>query len=473
MSVRQNTRVKPWCPVTVEPLLIVGFIGLVASSPTYYQYIYNFLGNGTLPTNTNTSSCDSNVSDPAYQRQLKTQAETSQWQLYLTLALAIPGALSTIALGTLSDTFGRKVALLVPLVGGLLSAVAGAVIINFSFPLEVMIAGNFVYGLSGSWTALFGGCFAYIADITDPGRQRTFRVALLESGVGISSLVGEIGTGYWIRGGGIPQGFQQVSWGIVGCSVFCLLYLFTLKETRPAVKKDTVISCSHFRRCFNAFYEKRYEGRRRKLLLGTLAYLLVIGCGSASNSLITIYVLGAPFCFTSDLIGLMKAALGSTFLFSLLVIRVCNSCMSEFAMLIVAFVSLIAGQTLLAFAGDFGNPEIAVFMVPVLMMLRAIIPPVMKVILSRDVLPSEQGIIFAVLASTDSVGHVIFSLLFNNIYSSTVGFMPGFVFLLAAGIAVIAAAVIGIMQYYEPNKDYKPLSLPEDPDDPGKNAVNT
>ncbi|XP_066296941.1 proton-coupled folate transporter-like [Branchiostoma lanceolatum] len=472
MSVGENTRVKPWCPVTVEPLLLVGMIGLVASSPTYYQYIYNVLGNGTLPTNAS-SSCDVNVSDPAYQRQLKAQAESAQWQLYLTVALSVPGALSTVALGTLSDIFGRKVGLLVPLVGGLLSAVAGAVIVNFSFPLELMLAGNFVYGLSGSWTALFGGCSAYIADITDPGKQRTFRVALLESGVGISSLVGEIGTGYWIQLGGIPRGFKEVTWGIVGCSVFCLLYLFTLKETRPRVKKETLSSCSHFRRCFNAFYEKRYEGRRRKLLLGTLAYLLMIGSAITTSSLIILYVLAPPFCFTSDLVGLLKAALGASFIVSVIFIRVFNSCVSEFAMLMTAFASFIAGSILLAFAGDFSHPEIAVFMVPVVMSLRAIIPPVLKTIMSREVLPSEQGIIFAVLTSMDSVGNVIFTLLFNTIYSSTVGFMRGFVFLLAAGIALVAAAIIGIMQYYEPKADYQPLSLPEDLEESGKNQINT
>ncbi|XP_078695569.1 proton-coupled folate transporter-like isoform X1 [Branchiostoma floridae x Branchiostoma belcheri] len=474
MSGGETSRVKPWCPVTTEPILLVAFIGLVATSPTYQQYIYNVLGNGTLPTNT--SSCDANVSDPAYQRQLKAQAETSQWQLYLTLAQAIPAAISTVALGTLSDTYGRKVGLFVPLIGGMLSSIAGALIVNFSFPLEVMLAGNFLYGVMGGWTAMFSGCSAYIADITDPGKQRTFRVAVMESAVGISSLVGEIGTGYWLSGRGVPRGFQEVTWAIVGCSVFCILYLFTLKETRPRVdnKQTHNVSCTnHFRKCFNAFYEKRYDGRRRKLLLGTLAYLFALGSMITVSTLLILYVLATPFCFTSDLVGLLKAATGATFIMSLICIRVLNNCVSEFALMMIAFVSFIGGMVLLAFAGNFSNPEVAVFMVPAVMMFRAIIAPVLKTIMSREVLPSEQGTIFAVLTSMDSVGQVIFSLLFNTVYSSTVASMRGFVFLLGAGVALIAAVLIGIMQYYEPKRDYKPLSIPEDmEEDSGKNIIN-
>ncbi|XP_073249135.1 lysosomal proton-coupled steroid conjugate and bile acid symporter SLC46A3-like isoform X2 [Porites lutea] len=67
----------------------------------------------------------------------------------------------------------------------------------------------------------------------------------------------------------------------------------------------------------------------------------------------------------------------------------------------------------------------------------SILPPCMRSKLSKQVEPSELGTMFALTASLEVLETLLASVIFNNIYSATVDWMPGFCYLLMSAIILI------------------------------------
>lgn len=59
--------------------------------------------------------------------------------------------------------------------------------------------------------------------------------------------------------------------------------------------------------------------------------------------------------------------------------------------------------------------------------------------LSKVVHSTEQGVLFACIAFLETLGGVTSTSAYNGIYSATVAWYPGFVFLLSAGLLVLPA----------------------------------
>ncbi|XP_035672107.1 proton-coupled folate transporter-like [Branchiostoma floridae] len=166
----QPEAIKPYCPVTVEPVLFLLFTAIVMTGSLRQQYIYYRIGNGTV--NQQGSSCYGNSSNSTeYQERQSDQAEAIQWATAIQLSSGIPALVVTVLIGSLSDKLGRKLNLIIPIVGCLINFTVAAFVVQFNLPLAVLLPGIFLLGLGGSTATLAGGCYAYIADITGKGRS--------------------------------------------------------------------------------------------------------------------------------------------------------------------------------------------------------------------------------------------------------------------------------------------------------------
>ncbi|MEQ2257428.1 hypothetical protein ILYODFUR_034776 [Ilyodon furcidens] len=77
-------------------------------------------------------------------------------------------------------------------------------------------------------------------------------------------------------------------------------------------------------------------------------------------------------------------------------------------------------------------------------MLLSIMPfPVLRSVMSKIVSKSEQGALFAYLSFLEGLFNNVGSAVFSSIYAATVGWYPGFAFLLAAGFCVIPLSALG------------------------------
>ncbi|XP_061434916.1 lysosomal proton-coupled steroid conjugate and bile acid symporter SLC46A3-like [Lethenteron reissneri] len=159
----------------VEPLVILYLFGQSLSGPPSSVYIYNRIlheiGNGSRSAggsaNGSHESCGgSNASDDSSKAEEEAQEQTSQFYLYLSLSGFVPIMAAGLALGALSDNHGRRVALMLPLVGDILSTVIFILIVHFELPLWVLYISNVLTSFLGGTTTLLGISFAYVADTT-------------------------------------------------------------------------------------------------------------------------------------------------------------------------------------------------------------------------------------------------------------------------------------------------------------------
>ncbi|CAH1269847.1 SLC46A3 [Branchiostoma lanceolatum] len=212
---KESARVKPYCPITIEPIVFFLVLSLVMVMPLQQQYIYYKLGNDTLPSS---SRCDVNTSHPASKANQKVAAESANWLTYIRLCVSLPSLLMVLVLGSLSDRLGRKVTIIAPIIGTLIWLLLSALVVYLDLPLAMFLIGSFVFGMMGGSASFITGCTAYIADITGKGKSREVRLAIAGSAAGVAGAV--VGVAYVMSVLGIKVlGRWLSSYGLVqvGC----------------------------------------------------------------------------------------------------------------------------------------------------------------------------------------------------------------------------------------------------------------
>ncbi|XP_078078327.1 lysosomal proton-coupled steroid conjugate and bile acid symporter SLC46A3 isoform X2 [Mustelus asterias] len=84
--------------------------------------------------------------------------------------------------------------------------------------------------------------------------------------------------------------------------------------------------------------------------------------------------------------------------------------------------------------------------------------PVLRSMMSKLVLPKDQGVLFAFVACLENVAGTISSTLFSSVYAATVDEFPGFSFLLAACLTIIPVCILCFLFCWRPQEgDYAGL----------------
>ncbi|XP_035698810.1 proton-coupled folate transporter-like [Branchiostoma floridae] len=200
-----------------------------------------------------------------------------------------------------------------------------------------------LYGMHGSSTTLYGGCFAYLTDITEPGSPRTFRMAILESAIGVSAIVGVLAGNLWLGVLGVPLGFQEPFWFTVGLTAFSLLYaIFGIKETCLRRGGQKVCSLGNVSGMVQ-LVRGSFKTGQWKLGVILLVFFLNNGVFATWPGIVTLTVVGPPYCWTPDLLGYFYAAMCAGFVLGVLGIKLLGKCLSPYGLMHVGFVSGTAG----------------------------------------------------------------------------------------------------------------------------------
>lgn len=121
---------------------------------------------------------------------------TAKWDFYISMVGFSIGLLVMPLLGSWSDAVGRKPIMIISNMGMALQTVVYLLVMYLKLPVAYFIVGRIVCGLGGEISMLVATCFSYMADISDSS-CRTFRVAVLESCLGISMILSGIIGGEW------------------------------------------------------------------------------------------------------------------------------------------------------------------------------------------------------------------------------------------------------------------------------------
>ncbi|XP_015235234.1 PREDICTED: solute carrier family 46 member 3 [Cyprinodon variegatus] len=458
----------------VEPVVALYAFSSFLTYPLVQQYVYRRLWqqltNTTYPVSDNTSRCaPTNRSSNHTDFHKEVQKQASLFSLYSELLSTVPSLIVTLIVVAYSDRGGRKISIIMPLIGTLIYTSTFLTVSFFELNVYLLIGSSFLSSLFGGISTFLGGCFAYIADLCQDDRQKTMRMAGVDMMIGLLSGVAAISTGYFLRAAGFNWPFLTSAL----CQCLILIYaVFILEETVKKSPTDgseldgssqrTSLRLLVFGLC-QIFAKASYRCKTVLALLMiiftsfTFAYI-------GGISLVTLYELNEPLCWTEILIGYGSALSTTVFLTSFLGVSAFTYCgVPQVLIVMLGILSVASGLILLAFA----KTTLLMFLVRVPMLFSIMPFPVLRSMMSKIVSKSEQGALFAYLSFLESLFNNVGSAVFNSIYAATVGWYSGFNFLLAAGFCIIplsalgAVAFIGLDVSTEPRKP-EDLSSEED-----------
>ncbi|XP_046906378.1 solute carrier family 46 member 3 [Hypomesus transpacificus] len=441
----------------VEPLVaFYGFASFLVY-PLVPQYVYRRLWqeltNTTYPVSDNTSRCSANASNHSSHHE-EVQKAASLFSLYTELFSMIPSLVVTLILVTYSDRRGRKVAIVMPLIGSLIYTLSFLAVSFFELNLYLLIGSSLVSALFGGSGTFLGGCFSYIADLCEDGQQKTLRMGAIDMVIGLLSGVASLSTGYFLRAAGFNWPFCVSA--VFQC--FNLLYaVVVLEETLKAPPDDAAAEdgtprCTAFRRLASGIFQMFAAGSGRRNTLLVLL-LLVFTTFSFANrgglSNITLYELNEPLCWNEILIGYGSALATTVFLTSYVGLAVFSRCGTpSLVIILIGILSVMIGMALVAFA----KTTLMMFLVRIPMLLAIMPFPVLRSMMSKIVSKAEQGALFACVAFVESLsGNVAFAV-FSSLYAATVAWYPGFSFLLASGLCFVPMALLGAVALLGPEE---------------------
>ncbi len=254
-----------------------------------------------------------------------------------------------------SDRGGRKITIIMPLIGTLIYTLSFLTVSYFELSIYLLIGSSLLSSLFGGLGTFLGGCFAYIADLCEDERQKTMRMAGVDMMIGLLSGVAAISTGYFLRAAGFNWPFATSAL----CQCLILLYaIFILEETVKKPPADAIIldgsaQPSALKQMIYGVYQM-FAGASQRCKTVLVLLILVFTSFSFAYmggiSLITLFELNEPLCWTEILIGYGSALSTTVFLTSFVGVSAFTYCgVPQLLIVLMGILSVMSGMVLLAF----------------------------------------------------------------------------------------------------------------------------
>ena len=328
----------------VVPICLLYFGGFLTSFFTMQQFVYRKIQQEQYPNVTFNDSipvCNVNESDPNYILQTNVQQKSAIWMLYLGLASGIPAIFSNLVLGSYTDRFGRKYLFYLASTGSFASLAINAIGIYVDFPLYGFIPSFLLDGLTGSGYVIVLVSFSYIADITQAGPSRTFRITLIEFSIGLGSAAFSVLAGYLV---------QHVSffWTMISAAsiiALTILLVVLLPESYPKEKRaaSSTTPCSNVVTALTFFFGRSNAGKRWMYNVLILTFFL---CRLKSDNIETLYQLNNPFCWNPVQISWYMACSSALLLVGAIVVKPLQRVLTAESIAILGCVSTITGYAI-------------------------------------------------------------------------------------------------------------------------------
>ncbi|XP_076058484.1 putative peptidoglycan muropeptide transporter SLC46 [Oratosquilla oratoria] len=370
------------------------------------------------------------------------------------LISSLPTIFFVLFLGAWSDRNGRKIPILLPVIGNFLTAFV--YIINtylWWLPPEYIILAAIPRALSGGLVTLLMATFSYISDTTNV-RSRTMRIAFMD----LMMFVG-VPLGLYLSNV-IYEALDYMGVFSISAAVHfvCVLYIILrIKNTRALSLENAQVSGHYWRQIFSfdnvkeairVTFQPREENKRFRILAFMIALCLLQFCFGA-EPLVFLYTEAQYHWNYAQYTNLsiytvFVGSLGTSILLPLLSykLRVEDA--------VLGFVGSISKACGLCIQTVVTTSPLWLFIAATVSFLGGLPLIVTRAGISKLVSSDEVGKVFSVLGSWDAIIPLISGPSYTFLYDFTVSTKPGSMFILSiacSGTAAVIYLILMIMKW--------------------------
>lgn len=432
-------RNSKWTPI--EVIVMLYFMSVISIIPVQQYYViaviaekYNqtdFINHGISHCNiSNSSSGNDDI-----------EKESSEFLMYLGFCSTFLSVIPIMLLGSVADRFGRKSVILYCLAGALVKEIIYLLVIHFKLSLYFLYIGQVVEGLTGGFGGMMMALFGMAADVTTPGKNRAFRISVIEGTAAITAAVALFGMGYWIKYGQFYYPMIFICAITILSALFCLFFI--PETSRFQSRTDKFCSSTYIFKCFRLYYYDNPIGRRKKLIVGLFVLAFSGAAMFGRSSAQTLFLLNDPLCWTEVHIQIFGSIQTLTNWGAvILIVRILHIFTQDYGILVIGSFSAASAMFLFAFS----TKDWLVYLYVVVGIASASVFPMMRAMMSRLCTPDEQGSLFATISSTELLFTAFSNLIYGGVYKWSISFFPGLVFFIMACVLVLVL-ILSIILY--------------------------
>lgn len=360
------------------------------------------------------------------------------YNLIIRLVPIIPSML----LARLGDRGWRRVPIIVPLSGYLLSRLALLLVVIFRFPLEVMYGAGVVFGLSGGFCAFWPGVMTLVS-LSSTAADRSKVMMKVELLYGIAGLVGSLMSGhlFLLYSSSLGNGTILLTVSTL-LHLLCLIHSIVLLQVKPVSNNEPEDNCHLLSHDSSEVPVEAPAGRSmlNVALLFAAAMLYTSAVGGAVE-ILGIFVLKEPLSWNAAQVGYGNAAGCLIFITSFLGVTVFRRCASDVALILIGMLSFATGIYFMSFV----TTTLTFYLARSLNLFALIPMPTIRSLLSQQVPASLCGTTLTSLQLALKFAGLAYIPAFTKIYQATLNWFPGFVFTLASIITVLAMIPVSVI----------------------------
>ncbi|XP_067681654.1 lysosomal proton-coupled steroid conjugate and bile acid symporter SLC46A3-like [Haliotis asinina] len=425
----------------------VMFILTVSSNlflPVMSQYLYHRVSedvfNHTLVNTSTTQPCYRNKTDPGYMLQEKAQQVTAEKQMQFTMLRSALAILSNIMLGAYSDSVGRKFLFVAPMTGQLIRSAFTSVIIKCRLDLNFLFLSEGIDGLLGSYYGILLASYTFTADNTPATGSRTIGIAVVDLTEFFATSLVSIASGYFIQD--VNFFYPALTATLVCLVALLIVTLFLPTRTYARERRSTWMSpVEGLKRVFGFYVLDNSALKKACFILILLTFVFNVISALGGSNIDTLFLLNAPFCWTPEKLAYYMTAF--TVLCPLIGVpltRLLQVCLIDEVIAVIATTAAVASDVIHSFA----STDVIMYIVVGVSSIGSTLSSITRAIMSRMAPPDRQGSLFASIAVVETICSLVGTPLFSNIYQSTVVMWRGLVFVVMAGMHVVAAVILVI-----------------------------
>ncbi|CAF1606817.1 unnamed protein product [Adineta ricciae] len=378
----------------------------------------------------------------------KVQQDAASFHTKNSIVGLIPASLTFILFGANCDHIGRRPLIILPLIGKIIWYSSMLIIVHRNLSDTWILSARALDSIFGSGGLIMLGALAYVTDCTNTSnRPRAF--LLTEAIMFLARIIPVLAIGIWLR-------YFQYTVPLSVClslSVIALIYaIFIQPESIDNVrnmsffKQLTLIRLKYLINIVTAYTKKRSDNKRQLLLLITIISILIQVAVFGYLSVLSLYLYGQPLCLDALHVGLLSTAQAVlVFLWSTITALINKPFDNSYLPLFMGIFAVIGNLIILAFAKTIWLLYIGVCIGSLTFMIM----PILRAKIVKQIEIDEYAIVFIAAGIIETVGHSAVGAAANSIYNATLNFLPGLVFLVFAGIAIISLSILSSLAFVE------------------------